>query len=469
MRHGRAVMVETTFQKLPPRLGALIDESRAQVIGELGASGEQQDHAADLHAQTIVCDSYGMGSSCHWAGLPYSAELEAHCARRLHEVENGRERDALIQTLRQETLPRRVSSFARDRACREDVQTIWRAAGVTLGMESFGNAWVFGPDLRGTIDDFLPALARVNDIHDNVDFLEKVVRFDQINTLKQRGRIGVIWHCQQPDFFFAGLESRDHPELAEAGRIDDPVSNLDMMFGLGFRMTQLTNGTSNQVGCSHNQDPDTGVTEVGRGLIARMNELGMMIDLAHSGPRTMLDAIEASVDPVVTSHGACRDVAVGGKSKSRNMTDAAIRALADKGGYLGITLPPNLLGGFGIEQFHKHLEHAITVVGIDHVGIGTDETGLGLRGEPVAFHTKPNNFPGPSRTAYGGVALRGTREYWTYDHGAQAMLWTNWPYWATLALVMRGYRDEDIRKLIGGNFLRAIKPMLERAQAAPVS
>ena len=56
-------MVEATFNKLHARQGALIDESRSRIMGELRPSGEQQDHAASLHAQSIVCDSYGMGSS----------------------------------------------------------------------------------------------------------------------------------------------------------------------------------------------------------------------------------------------------------------------------------------------------------------------------------------------------------------------------------------------------------------------
>jgi microsomal dipeptidase-like Zn-dependent dipeptidase len=102
------------------------------------------------------------------------------------------------------------------------------------------------------------------------------------------------------------------------------------------------------------------------------------------------------------------------------------------------------------------------VAGIDHVGIGTDNTGIALRGEPPAFHRKPDRFPDPAETEFGGARLKGTRAYWTYDHEAHPMIWTNWPCWATLAMLMRGYSDKEIGKLIGGNFLRLLRAVLDR-------
>ena len=456
------------FKTLDERMGRLITDARNQIIKELDPTDEQLGRAKELHDRSIVCDSYGQASSCHWAGLAYSVEMEQYVDRQMEIARDDEERRKMIQGLRQETLPWRATSFVDDSDYQEDLHDLWKTTGLTVGTESFGNAWVFGQDLRGTLADYLPAIARVGYVHENVHFLEKVVRFDQIISLKERNRIGIIWHCQQPDFFFAGLEDRDHPELPKGPKIEDPIGNLNTTYGLGFRMTQLTNGRKNQIGCAHSVDSDTGVTDIGRELIARMNELGMVIDLAHSGPQTMLDAIEASADPVVTSHGACRSVAIGGKSKGRNMTDEAIKALAEKGGYIGITLPPNLLGDFGIERFFAHLEHAIKMVGIEHVGIGTDETGLALRGEPSAFHRKPADFPEVSSTPYGGIKLKGTEAYWHYDHEAYPMLWTNWPYWSTLAMVMRGYSDQDISGLIGGNFLRVIRPIMEKRHDSPV-
>ena len=179
-----------------------------------------------------------------------------------------------------------------------------------------------------------------------------------------------------------------------------------------------------------------------------MNELGIMVDLAHSGEQSSHDMIEASTEPVLLSHTGCRAVYDDSTNRgylekvfqqpyargatmptrpvSRNADDAMLKAVAAQGGLIAIYSIDYVLGT-GPESFHtwyRHLEHAISVAGIDHVAIGTDRT----------------FFP-------------------TWQPGA--LDWTNWPYW-TVGLVCMGHTDNEIQEIIGGNFLRYARQVLDK-------
>jgi membrane dipeptidase len=153
-------------------------------------------------------------------------------------------------------------------------------------------------------------------------------------------------------------------------------------------------------------------------------------------------------ETVVVSHSACAAL----NRNVRCQPDEVIRAVADKGGYIGITCIPRFLGGTGdIRALLDHIDYAVRTFGADHVAIGTD----------VSFH---------SRTP-GGEAVRSPRfrPKWGNLVPAQgwverpemrlSMQWTNWPLF-TVGLVQRGHSDDAIRKIIGGNMLRVAKAVL---------
>jgi microsomal dipeptidase-like Zn-dependent dipeptidase len=147
-----------------------------------------------------------------------------------------------------------------------------------------------------------------------------------------------------------------------------------------------------------------------------MNDYGLMIDLSHAGEKSFYDAVEISRVPVVCSHSNCRALC----DHPRNLTDDQLRALAQKGGVAQITLYPGFLrtqGEATIIDALRHLEHAIEIMGIDHVGVGTDFDGDGgVRG--MADASEMINF--------------------------------------TRHLMSRRYSERDIQKIWGGNWIRVM-------------
>ncbi len=164
-----------------------------------------------------------------------------------------------------------------------------------------------------------------------------------------------------------------------------------------------------------------GVSQYGEEVIREMNRLGIMVDLSHGGEKSFYDALEISRTPIVCSHSSCRALC----DVPRNLTDAQMRALAAKGGVAHTTLYHGFLcreGEAGILDALEHLEHAISVMGIEHVGLGTDFDGDGgIRG--LADSSEMIQF--------------------------------------TLHLLRRRYSEQDIARIWGGNWLR----VMEQVQA----
>lgn len=178
-------------------------------------------------------------------------------------------------------------------------------------------------------------------------------------------------------------------------------------------MTLCHNGDNDICDSAKGNNTHNGVSDFGKKVIRKMNKLGIMVDLSHASEKSFYDALEISKQPIVCSHSSCRALC----DHPRNLTDDQMRALAKNGGVMQITLYSGFLRSDGeatIEDAIAHLEHAIEVMGIDHVGIGTDFDGDGgIRG-----------------LANSSELLNLTRQ-----------------------LMSRGYSDDDIHKIWGGNFL----------------
>ncbi len=195
------------------------------------------------------------------------------------------------------------------------------------------------------------------------------------------------------------------------------IGNIERFFNEGvIYMTLCHNGDNDICDSARGNGEHGGLSSFGKAVVAEMNRVGMAIDLSHAAESTFWQVLEESTVPVVCSHSSCRALC----NHPRNLTDEQIAALADKGGVVQVTMYSGFLcenGVASLADFIKHLQHAISVAGIDHVGIGTDFDGDGA-------------VAGCSSAAQ----LRNvTRE-----------------------LLRSGYGDADIEKIWGGNWLRVL-------------
>lgn len=199
--------------------------------------------------------------------------------------------------------------------------------------------------------------------------------------------------------------------------LEHDISNVKHFAQRGIVYITLCHNGDNDIcdsarGCNTNN----GVSSFGEKVIHEMNRLGIMVDLSHGGEKSFYDALDISQTPIVCSHSSSRALC----DVPRNLTDDQMRALAAKGGVAHTTLYHGFLrkeGEADIMDAIAHLEHAIDVMGIDHVGLGTDFDGDGgIRG--LADSSELINF--------------------------------------TLQLLRRKYSEQDIVKIWGGNWLRVM-------------
>ena len=311
---------------------------------------------------------------------------------------------------------------------------------------AFFSIWVdarYGP---GTA--FRRALALIDAVQALVDtqpIAELATDADQVRGAVARGHIAVL----------LGVEG--------GHAIENSLANLDSLYRRGVRYMTLTwNNGNDWAGSSTDPQRDGGLTPLGRRVVRRMNELGMLVDVSHVSDRTFWDVIATSTRPVIASHSSCRALA----HHPRNLSDDQLRAIAKNGGVVGINFYPVFLdehfrhqyeelrrrlrpetdairtryrgrpgeSAFAVDKFVgeqaesldvptidrlvDHIEHAVQVMGIDHVGLGSDFDGISVLPRPLKDAT---SLPDLVR-----------------------------------ALEARGYADEGLRKILGENFLRVL-------------
>lgn len=204
-------------------------------------------------------------------------------------------------------------------------------------------------------------------------------------------------------------------------------------------------------GCA--EPANAGLSDFGRAVVAEMNRVGVIVDVAHSGWRTSLDAARASEKPMVASHSGCVSI----NNHHRCKPDEVIRAIVDTGGYIGICCIPAFLGRTGdISAMLDHIDHVVENFGADHVAIGTDVAYTSSRS---GRENRKIPSRGPSRKRWANFWAPDDPLFsseWRQEPQVQSLAWTNWPLF-TVGLVQRGYSDDDIRKIIGGNVLRVAR------------
>lgn len=235
--------------------------------------------------------------------------------------------------------------------------------------------------------------------------------------------------------------------LEDLGSIGTDLDGVTRLYEAGFRSAGLTYNNGNALGGGLGQADDAGLTALGRRAVALMNNLGMLVDLSHVGDRTSLDAAETAAGPVVVSHAGARAL----WPSARMKPDEVLRAVAATGGVVGVEAAPGSTRVDGrpchdLDAVMAHVEYIAELVGVDHVGLGPDTFFGDHAGLYEAAGWRPTPVPGRSSPLPEYVA--------GMENPAEA------PRNAAAWLVVRGWADADIVKVLGGNAARVLGEVL---------
>lgn len=194
--------------------------------------------------------------------------------------------------------------------------------------------------------------------------------------------------------------------------LEGKIENLDVLYAAGFRMAGLTHFFDNDVAGSMHGVGKGGLTPLGRQAVSRMEALGMIVDLAHASHATVADVLAIATRPVVFSHGGVQATC----KVNRNLTDDEVRGVARTGGVIGIGYWQGAICSTKPEGVARAVAHIRDLVGIDHVGLGSD-------------------FDGSTTTGFDASQVVAV----------------------TQALLDGGFSEPDIRKVMGGNVLRVLR------------
>lgn len=300
------------------------------------------------------------------------------------------------------------------------------ASGVTAINCTLG--YVAGPEepFEATVSD-IALYDRM--IADHSGDLIKVLSAADILRAKREGKIGLIYGFQN------------------AAMVGDRLERIDMFADLGVRIVQLTYNPANQIGDGSTAPENRGLTQFGRQVVERLNANRLMVDLSHSGENTCLEAARASTQPISINHTGCRALV----DLPRNKTDAELRLVAEKGGFVGIYFMPFLDKDSVVtaDDIVAHIEHAVQVCGEDVVGLGTDGS-ITQVDDLVAYRAAVSAEVAARKAA--GIGAPGEKA--DILKFAEDLRGPSQFHDLADRLKARGHSTARIEKILGGNFVR---------------
>lgn len=283
-----------------------------------------------------------------------------------------------------------------------------------------------------THEDFLGAVKRIDFIQKTVSGRENEVLVTTTNEARQAKKQGKLAHAMY---------------FQNSKMILNDLTLLRALHKLGVRIMQLTYNEQNTLGAGCCETWGSGLTYFGRDAVAEMNKLGVVVDLSHCNDQTTMDAINVSSRPVTVSHANSRLIS----PTPRNKSDELIKALAEKGGVIGTTLfAPcvNLNARGSIDDLLRNIDHIVKMVGVDHVGIGLDLARKFIDEHIVAEESVIKQWRPIRPDVFGSGP---SDEYPAYPVGFEKH---EDVINLVRELLKRGYSEQDVRKILGENFLR---------------
>jgi membrane dipeptidase len=297
--------------------------------------------------------------------------------------------------------------------------------------------------IKNMAADFSDGVLHIQDMLETIqkysDRVTLVRKTADIQQAQAQGKIGVI----------LGLQN--------ARPIMSDLRYLRLLHNLGVRIIQLTYNERNLLGDGCIEKANGGLSRFGRAVVKEMNRSGVLVDASHCCEQTTIEAIEESELPIAITHSNAKALS----PSPRNKADPVLKLLAKHGGVIGAVMWAPIAYSDpkkrpGRKEFFAILDHLVQQAGIDHVGIGSDN-GEGETREEYEAMFKHGGGSYPEITAilgdwYGweGRMVEGMEQVTVFPE-------------ITEELLKRGYKDEDIRKILGGNWLRLYGAVWDRA------
>lgn len=369
---------------------------------DYGLPADAEARAARLHRESTIVDVIWWGPVTYRSFTP---EMDARL-RAMSECDLG----ALMSYA--ERLPGRLAATGELPAYR----AIWDASGVTAGQSEVqvGDARLL-----------LEGVSHCQFLTDRLPWLRKALRAEDFRRAKREGGHAFYLQCQPTPPI-----SRD-------------LGLIDLAHDAGLRVLQLSYNVQDAIAGGCTDRSAGGVSDLGAKLITRLGELGVIVDVAHCNERSVLDACGLSERPVIVSHAASAAC----YPHDRGISDESALAIAATGGVIGVVTVPFFLGQgeSSMETMLDHIDHFVRLVGWQHVAIATDWPMAAPKWllEKRRALSRANGF----RPEHGNIPtqnLVGFDDYRDFPN-------------ITRGLVARGHTDEQIRGILGENFLRVFE------------
>lgn len=395
---------------------------------------ELSQQALKLHLSSIVVDSEAPVFSSQMMFTPGMNEL----ARQM--LLAGKSRSQVKFALGEQL----CEEVQRDPAVRTAYLEFWERSGVTCASSSFydvGIPWHAWDDALRELSTAHKLLAELK------GSITAALTAADIRRAHAEGTHAVIHNMQNTD------------------PLGEQLDRLDVLFGLGVRIVQITYNLRNRFGDGCLERRDGGLSRLGVELVERLNELGVLIDVSHCSDQTVLDAVAVSSRPIACTHTSARAISKHARAKS----DSVLRTVAESGGYVGILLVPFFIlppttdihpdesgdHNATLDVMVDHVIHALNVVGPEAVGIGTDwskpfQDALRVEGDLDGLASR-SQTPG-----FDWVGWRPGDRYSRSVYTAGFESWDLWPN-ITTEMLRRGIPEDTISKVIGGNFVRVFE------------
>lgn len=371
-------------------------------------TAEQQSRARKLHEDNIVIDMLFQGPIGTYS---FPDELEAELLALAEAAHPGSETEQISfasEHIRRSYTHGQLSDL---------YESCWVESGITAACRQLSIT---------STDSLMRSFVTVQEQFDHKPWLIKARTADDIRDAHATGKRAGIVTSQ------------------EATGYGKNLGLLELAHAFGLRVQQLTYNNHNLIGAGCMEPNDAGLSRYGMDFVGKCNELGILVDTSHCGRQTTLDACKHSQELVVATHTGAAAIYDHDRCKS----DEELKAIAETGGVIGIFAMPWFVApdpdNTTLDDVLDHIDYVANLVGIDHVGIGTDWPMPQTRWMALAFKRliaptigfAPGD--GPSTEI-----IHGLTDYRDFSN-------------ITAGLISRGYNDADTAKIIGGNWLRVI-------------